>query len=224
MSDVQIAGVQIAGAHTDVGKTYVACALLRAARARGLSVSALKPVVSGFDSADWADSDPGLLIAAMGEPLTPERLDAVSPLRFAAPLAPPAAARREGQFLRLAMLAAYCGPWLAGPAAFNLLETAGGVMSPIAEDGLCVDLMARVPLPVILVGGGYLGAISHTLSALAALRSADLPVAALVISESIEPSAPPFAETVASVAQWSGDVTVVAAGRGQTAWAGALSL
>lgn len=219
-----MSGVQIAGAHTDVGKTYVACALLRAARARGLSVRALKPVVSGFDGADWAGSDPGRLIAAMGDDLTPERLDAVSPLRFAAPLSPPMAARREGRTLRLADLTALCGPWLAGPAGFKLLETAGGVMSPIADDGLCLHLMALQPLPVVLVGGTYLGAISHTLSALAALQVAGLPVVALVISESVGPDAPSLAETVASIAQWSDGVRVIAAPRGETAWAAGLDL
>ena len=220
-----MSGVQIAGAHTDVGKTWVACALLRAARARGLGVSAFKPVVSGFDPADWTDSDPGQLIAALGLPLTPDRLEAISPLRFAAPLAPPMAARLEGRSLDLAKLLALSRAWLAAePADYRLLETAGGVMSPIAEDGLCLDLMAALPLPVILVGGGYLGAISHTLSALAVLRTAGLPVEAVVVSESADPEAPDFAQTVASVAQWSGGVLVVAAPRGDAACGEALIL
>ena len=52
----------ISGAHTDVGKTFAACAILRAARAKGLSVEALKPVVSGFDP-----QVPGLFwVAAQG--------------------------------------------------------------------------------------------------------------------------------------------------------------
>ena len=79
----------VTGAHTDVGKTYVACAMLRAARAKGLSVAALKPAVSGIDEADWAQSDPGRLLAAMGRPLTLAELDAIAPLRFTAPLSPP---------------------------------------------------------------------------------------------------------------------------------------
>ena len=62
----------VAGAHTEIGKTFVAAALLRAARASGLIVEVLKPVVSGFDAADWAESDPGRLLAASGSPLTDE--------------------------------------------------------------------------------------------------------------------------------------------------------
>ena len=213
-------GFQIAGAHTDVGKTYVACALLRAARARGLSVSALKPVVSGFDPRDWAQSDPGRLITAMGQPLTPKRLETVAPLRFPAPLAPPMAARREGRTVRLDDLRAICRPWLAAePAEFGILETAGGVMSPIAEDGLCLDLMAEGQLPILLVGGGYLGAISHSLTALRVLTQAGLAVHAVVVSESADPDAPDFDETLESVGRWSGGVPVVAARRDDEAWA-----
>ena len=63
--------VFIAGAHTDVGKTYVACALIRAARARGLSTDALKPVASDINPDDWRQSDPGRLLAALGRDLTP---------------------------------------------------------------------------------------------------------------------------------------------------------
>src|ERR1700761_9539563 len=96
--------VQIAGAHTDVGKTYVFDALLRAAVAKGLSVGVFKPVVSGFDPANLADSDPVALISAAVLMLDAPTLDAVSPLRFSAPLAPPQAKRREGLEIKLADL------------------------------------------------------------------------------------------------------------------------
>jgi len=71
--------VFVAGSHTDVGKTHVACGLIRAARAAGLSVDALKPVVSGFDIEDWADSDPGRLVTAMGLARSAAALNATSP-------------------------------------------------------------------------------------------------------------------------------------------------
>ena len=82
----------IAGTGTDVGKTYVTAALIRALRRAGRDVDALKPVVSGFDATEWAESDPGRLLAALGEPPTPASLERISPWRFTAPLAPPMAA------------------------------------------------------------------------------------------------------------------------------------
>ena len=213
----------VTGAHTDVGKTYVACAMLRAARARGLSVAALKPAVSGIDEADWAQSDPGRLLAAMGRPLTLAELDAIAPLRFTAPLSPPMAARREGVDLRISTLTDFCRAGLAASAAdLMLVEGAGGVMSPMAEDGTGLDLMAALGLPSVVVGGSYLGAISHTLTAIETLRARGLPIAAVVVSQSGEPDAPDFAQTVDSVAAFAGEVKIIAAARDDEAWASEL--
>ncbi|WP_374572380.1 dethiobiotin synthase [Phenylobacterium sp.] len=206
----------VAGAHTDVGKTFCACALIHAARVRGFAVDALKPVVSGFDPGDWSQSDPGRLLTALGRPLTDRTLDAISPLRFRAPLSPPMAARLERRTLSLAQLEAFCRAGLAHSAAdLVLVEGVGGVMSPIAEDATGLDLMVTLGLPCLLVGGSYLGAISHTLTALETLRSRAVPVTALVISQDADPAAPDFRETVASIAAFAGETPVLAAPRGE---------
>jgi dethiobiotin synthetase len=213
-------GLFLSGAHTDVGKTYVACAILRAARARGLSVAALKPVVSGIDEADWSQSDPGRLLTAMGRPLTGAELDAIAPLRFAAPLSPPMAARLEGRELLGAELADFCRAGLAASqAALTLVEGAGGVMSPMAEDATCLDLMLALGLPTVLVGGTYLGAISHTLTAIETLRGRGVAIEAVVISQSGDRDAPDFGQSVESVARFAPAVRVIAAPRGGEAWA-----
>lgn len=211
---VQSTTLFVAGAHTDIGKTFVACALIRAARVRGLDVAAFKPAVSGFDPDDWGQSDPGRLLAALGRPLTDEALAAISPLRYRAPLAPPMAARREGAQLLLADLLEACWTASASTSAdLMVIEGAGGVMSPIAEDATNLDLMAALGLPVLLVGGSYLGAISHTLTALECVRARGLPVVGVIVSQGADPDAPDFAETVASVAAFAGEVKVLAAGR-----------
>jgi len=212
----------VAGSHTDVGKTHVACALLRVARAAGLSVDALKPVVSGFDYADWAQSDSGRLIEAMGLNRSAAALDATSPWTFRAPLAPPVAAAREGRSLMIAEVARFCSGRRT-PADLFLIEGAGGVMSPLASDGTNLDLMLALGLPTLLVGGAYLGAISHLLTALEVLRARDLPVAALVVSQSGELDAPDFIETVAEIVRYAGPTPVIAAARdGTDAWASQL--
>ena len=71
------------GTGTDIGKTYVSCALIRALKARGAVVDAFKPVVSGFDPKDAAGSDPARLAAQsqqlaerMIAPLEPPHLEA----------------------------------------------------------------------------------------------------------------------------------------------------
>jgi dethiobiotin synthetase len=213
----------IAGAHTDVGKTYAACALIAAARAQGLSVQAFKPAVSGIDAADWAESDPGRLLAALGRPLTPANLEAMSPLRFTAALSPPMAARLEGLDLRLKTLVDLCQTALsAGSPDLMLIEGAGGVMSPLSEDATNLDLMAALGLPVVLVGGSYLGAISHTLTAAKVIQGEGLTLAAVVISQDASPEAPDFIETIGDVARFLPGVRVVPAPRNGQDWAGAL--
>jgi len=214
--------VFVAGANTDVGKTHIACALIEAARAAGRAVEALKPVVSGFDPADWRGSDPGRLLTALGRAPTEAALDAISPWRFAAPLAPPMAARAEGRSLALAEIAAFCTRRLAGAGAdLALVEGVGGLMSPIADDATGLELMTALDLPVVLVGGSYLGAISHTLTALAVAQARGLAVRAVVLSQSAEPEAPDFAETVADVRRFAAGVPIVAAPRAGAAqgWA-----
>lgn len=214
----------VAGSHTEIGKTYVACALIRAARAQGTSVDALKPVLSGFEPEDWTGSDSGRLLAALGAAPTQAALEAISPFRYAAPLAPPMAARLEGKTLTLQDLAGVSHDWLARTKAdLALVESAGGLMSPIAEDGTVLDLLETLALPSVLVGGSYLGSISHTLTALEVLRARKLPVAAVVISQDGSPEAPDFAQTVELVCRMADPTPVLAAGRdGDEAWAGAL--
>lgn len=213
----------IAGAHTDVGKTYAACAILREARAAGRSVQALKPVVSGFDPDDWAASDPGRLLSALGRPLTMTELRAVSPLQFVAALSPPMAARLEGVDLRLEVLERFCREGLAASTAdLTLVEGVGGVMSPIAEDATGLDLMIALGLPSVLVGGSYLGGVSHTLTAIETLRARGLAIEAVVVSQDGSPDAPDFDQTVESVARFAGGLRVIAARRGNEAWARAL--
>jgi dethiobiotin synthetase len=63
-----------------------------------------------------------------------------------------------------------------------VIETAGGVMSPLAINFLNIDLAAQLQLPVILVSSYYLGSINHTLLSVAALRQRNIPIAGLVFN------------------------------------------
>jgi dethiobiotin synthetase len=208
------ARVFVAGGHTDVGKTFVACALIRAARAAGLSVDALKPIASGFDPTDWAESDPGRLLDALSRPRNDAELRRMTPWRFRAPLAPPMAARLEGQALPLSPVVELCAARLAASQAdLFVIEGVGGLMSPLADGATGLDLITALNLPVLLVGGGYLGAISHTLTALEVLRTRGQTVAAVVVSQDAQPDAPDFAETAALVAAHAGATPVLRAPR-----------
>ena len=199
-------GVFITAVGTDVGKTYIACALIRALRAVGRPVDAFKPVLSGYDL--YAGSDAARLLEALGRDETD--LDRMSPLRFTKPLAPPSAARAEGRRLALAELTALCLAAIR-PDSLVLIEGAGGIMSPIAEDATNLDLADNLRCPVLLVTGSYLGAVSHTLTAIEVIRARGLDLAAIVVSES--EAAPPVIEITGALAAFASGVPVAVAPR-----------
>ncbi len=198
-------GYFVTAAGTNIGKTFLTAGLVRLLRARGENASAIKPVASGFAMETAALSDPGVLLAAMGEAATPERLMRISPWRFKAALSPDMAARHEGREIAFHELVAFCRMRLAEAQGPMFIEGVGGVMVPLDARHTVIDWMAALDLPVVLVGGSYLGAISHTLTALDALVRAGFRVAVLVVNESREV---PLHETISTLARFSGGVEI----------------
>jgi dethiobiotin synthetase len=92
-------GCFVTGTDTGVGKTRVACALVRGLRRRGIDAGAMKPIETGVAAAGPLDAL-ALREAAGGE----DPLDDVCPQRFALPAAPTAAARHEGRAVDVAAL------------------------------------------------------------------------------------------------------------------------
>ena len=169
---------------TDVGKTFVTCALIREARRAALAVSAYKPVISGFSDAAAHDSDTGRILEALGRPCDCASVDEISPWRFAAALSAEMAAEREGRVVPFDEVAAFCRERAARTKGLCLIEGVGGLMSPIDARRTNLDLIVASGARPLLVAGSYLGTISHTLTALAALRAASLEPIAIVVSES----------------------------------------
>jgi dethiobiotin synthetase len=182
----------ITGTGTEIGKTFVTAALIRELRRCGRPVAALKPVASGFDPAQAAASDPGVLLAALGEPLSAETLNRIAPWRFRAPLS---------------ALIAHSRNAIAEAPSTLLIEGVGGVMVPLDERHTVLDWIAALRIPAILVGGSYLGAISHVLTALDALRSRSLAIATLVVNETPRSSVA-LDETAATITRFA-DVPVI---------------
>jgi dethiobiotin synthetase len=170
---------------TGLGKTLVTAALAYQARRQGKSVHAMKPMVTGLTPQTQAESDPAILLAALGRPLNDETLAAVSPFRFAAPLAPAMAAAQEGRRVSLEAIVAASRPKSAR-SDIVLVEGIGGVMVPLARGVTVLDWIAELRYPVILVVGSYLGTISHTLTAAEVLHSRKVPIAGIVVSETAE--------------------------------------
>ena len=173
--------VAVLGTGTEVGKTWVSAATLAALRAQGWMVAARKPAQS-FDPAETnPDGGPVLhdsqfLSAATGEP------DAdVCPAhrRYPVALAPPMAARRLGlpSFTITDLASEVAASWGGRAADLGLVESAGGVASPAADDGHSGDLVdAVLPDLVVLVADATLGSIHAVRSSLAAFGRTDVVV------------------------------------------------
>lgn len=204
-----MSGFFITGSGTGVGKTFVTCRLLRELRQAGRIARALKPVISGFDPGAIGDSDTGLLLTAMGEELDEASVGAISPWRFAEPISPDMAANHEGRRLDAREIATFCR--YAAPGGENgllLVEGIGGVMVPLNERETVLDWMVALGWPSLLVAGSYLGTLSHTLTALSAIRARGLTVAGIIVSESPE-SPVPLSETADTLRNFSEGVPVV---------------
>jgi dethiobiotin synthetase len=200
-----VTAIFVTGTGTDVGKTFLSAALIRHWRAAGHAVAAFKPVVSGFDPATAQASDPGVLLTALGRPISD--IETISPWRFAAPLSPDMAAAREGRALDFDAIVEFSRRAATG-ADRVLIEGVGGIMVPLDERHTVLDWMSALRLPVLLVAGSYLGTISHTLTALRVLAQRNLTVAVVAVSESAVPGAP-LDETVAVIARFADMIEVV---------------
>lgn len=181
---------------TDVGKTLVTATLAWQLRARGDAVDVLKPVISGFDEHAVQDSDTGVLLRALGRDATPAAIEQVSHWRFAAPLSPDMAARRDGRSIEFDALVALCARRAQG-VEHVLIEGVGGALVPLDHTHTVRDWIAALGAPAILVVGSYLGTISHTLSAVEALTSRGIAIAGIVVSAS--PDSPVTLDETAEV-------------------------
>lgn len=161
-------GVFVTGTDTNVGKTVVSAWL-----ARSWKADYWKPVQSGID--DGLDAD-------VVSQLAPGTIIHPSTYLFQAPLAPDQAAKLENETIHLDL---FHFPITPRPV---VVEGAGGVLVPLSEDKLMIDLMAQLQLPVVIVARSGLGTINHTLLTIEAIRHHHLKVAGVIMNGPANPA------------------------------------
>lgn len=161
----------ITGTDTGVGKTVLASLLARNLNDAGTRVVALKPISSG----DRGDAR--TLLAAV-EGVVP--LDQTNPWHFRAPLAPLLAARRERRRVRLEAVLAYLRQF-GTECDVLLVESAGGLLTPLGEHFTTCDLIAALRATPIVVAPNRLGAVNQILLVMAALPRAAAAKAQVVL-------------------------------------------
>ena len=162
----------VAGTDTDVGKTVVSALLVQ-----GLAAHYWKPVQSGL--ADGSDSQ---WVQEMLS-LPPGRILQES-YRLQAPVSPHWAAEQEQLLIDPQRLSLPPGD---EPL---VLETAGGVMTPLRRDWLQIEQIRLWRLPLVLVARSGLGTLNHTLLTLEALRHRSIPLLGLVLNGPLHPDNP----------------------------------
>lgn len=189
----------IAGTDTEIGKTTVAAGLLHAARQRGLSTAAAKPVAS-----DCAMTEQGLrngdALALLGECSLALDYAEVNPFAFAPAIAPHLAAREVGVELNVAALLAPVQHVLARGADLTLVEGAGGWRVPLTGGESLSDLAVALQLPVILVVGVRLGCINHALLTAEAIARDGLTLAGWVANV-VDPATSRLDDNLATLAE-----------------------
>lgn len=168
---------------TGIGKTLVTAALIHQLREQGRKVNAIKPLLTGYTEETAHESDPAVLLAALGREASASAIEAIAPFRYALPLAPAMAAKSAGRPVNFTALIDFCRR-AARPETMLLIEGVGGVMVPLDGERTVLDWIVAAEAPAILVVGSYLGTLSHTLTAVEVLHKRGVPLAGLVVSES----------------------------------------
>lgn len=163
--------IVVAGTGTGVGKTTFSVALLRALRASGRAAVGWKPVETG------GDADARALAGAAGATEPP------AGVRLAAPLAPSIAARLEGRVVELAPLVVEARS-LGAATEVLVVETAGGLFSPLREDGTTNAELAVALRPdvFVLVAANRLGVLHDVEACRRALAAMELGVDVVILT------------------------------------------
>lgn len=156
--------VVVIGIHTGIGKTFCSTVMVEA-----LKADYWKPIQAG-------DLDQSDTLFVKAHTASANRRFHPEAYRLNTPASPHYAAQLDGISIALENVHV--------PETENhlIIETAGGLMSPINESQTVLDLVKHLNLPVILVVGYYLGSINHTMLTLNVLQQHQIPLLGLAFS------------------------------------------
>ena len=163
----------VTGTGTEIGQTIVTAAVAAVAAAAGRSVAVVKPAQTGIGPGDEPDTDVVRRLAG---------IDSVHELvRYADPLAPASAARRQGVTATTVVDLAD-GVRALPDHDLVLVEGAGGLLVRFdADGGTLADLATKLDAEVLVVATAGLGTLNTTALTVEALRRRSLPCAGVVI-------------------------------------------
>ena len=164
-------GVFVTGTDTNIGKTVVSAALMHRLRAI-CEVSYWKPVQTGFPADDDTQT-----VWSLGQ-CTADEIYAEG-IRLTAPVSPHLAAALAGTKISMQDVTARVSLQIENRAW--VVEGAGGVLVPLNDTEVIIDLIRALKLHVVIAARSSLGTINHTLLTLEALRARQQKIAGVII-------------------------------------------
>lgn len=155
----------VTGTDTGIGKTVVSAVLTKA-----LNASYWKPIQAGLEE----ETDTEFVKRTTELPDTQIKEERY---KLHTPMSPHAAAEIDGVSIDIENFE------MPGYSTSNLVvEGAGGLMVPINNRNMIIDLISYLELPVILVARSTLGTLNHTFLSLEALRKRNIPILGVVLN------------------------------------------
>jgi dethiobiotin synthase len=163
-------GIFVTGTDTGIGKTVVSAALVCALRGKE-KVCYWKPVQTGIEEDNDTET-----VRKLANCTGDEIFD--KGFRLERPLSPHLSARLANVEITVEKVLNF----VEADERFWIVEGAGGVLVPLNENALVVDLIKALNLPVLIVARAGLGTINHTLLTLEALQDRNLEIFGVIMN------------------------------------------
>ena len=158
----------ITGTDTEIGKTYVTCLLCNYFKKKGFKVGAFKPVESGvkfskipdYKKIAYASGDKEKSVYLLNEPLAPMIAAMLDKVII-----------KEEEILNF-----YFNDLKSNSYDYYFIEGAGGLMVPLNDKLLYIDLIKKFNCEVILIARTNLGTVNHTLLSIEALKKRNISI------------------------------------------------
>lgn len=176
--------VFVTGTDTEVGKTFVTCAMLARLAEGKYQTLAMKPVAAGAELTvnGLRNEDALQLQQAMTHTNVP--YEAMNPICLAAPIAPHLAAAELQQPLQAEEIVAAAQNLQATyPHDCFVVEGAGGWLVPLNQEETLADVALVLTARVVLVVGMKLGCLNHALLTMAELQRQGVAVVGWVANQ-----------------------------------------
>ncbi|MGM0472357.1 MAG: dethiobiotin synthase [Bacillota bacterium] len=174
-------GIFVTGTDTDIGKTVITAGLVAALRQEGYDTGVMKPFQSGAIEGENELLAPDLEEVLAVTDLERTDYELMNPIRLKAPLAPSVAAKLAGEEIEIGEVeSAY--QQLQKEYQNLVVEGAGGLMVPLADDFLIPDLVKLLDLSIVIVARPNLGTINHTVLTVKMAENLGLEVAGIIIN------------------------------------------